>query len=368
MTDPDGAIEVTPDGPRFAFDRDWFADGVVEPLAHALSRSGVGVVILDADLRFVFANDVAADINGLAADEHIGRSMVDVVGKTALQITSMLRDILTTSEPVSGRELVGETPSAPGQIRTWLGDYEAVRRSGSTSPSADGILIVFSEVTEERRAERRLRQVIDGLFTFVGLCDADGTLVEVNDYAIAAAGIGVDDVVGRPFWECYWWAYDPAVQSLIRDAVARAAEGTSCRFDVYVRVAGGRLIPIDFQLVPVVEHGRVVSLVPSGVDIEARDQQMQRLAELSELSADLHHALSMHELVELIVGRASGIIGTSMVTVGVVDEATGTIRVTTPAELDPEIADRWDELTPDGPQTPFHTVAKTGEAVWVRTA
>jgi PAS domain S-box-containing protein len=365
--DPDGAARTVDAADRYAHDATWFARGTVEPATTALSRAGVGVVVVDSDLRFVFVNDVAAEINGRPASAHVGRAFTDVLGATGSELEPMLRTILSTAEPVVGFEVVGETYAAPGVVRTWVGDYEPFWRTGTVGQPPDGVLIVFHEVTAERRAERRLRQLIDGLFTFVGLCDVDGTLVEVNEYAVAAAGLGVADVVGRPFWDCFWWSYDPGVQALVRDAVERAAHGETSRFDVDVRVAGGRLIPIDFQLVPVIERGQVVSLVPSGLDIEARSRQLQRLAELSQLSADLHVALTMRELVDLVVGRASGILDTSFVTFGVVDVATGSILVTSPAELDPDISERWHELTGDGPRTPFQTVVETGESVWVRT-
>ena len=368
MTDPDGATAVVDDGARFAVDPSWFGSSAIEPAIMALSRAGVGVVVVDSDLRFVFVNDVAADINGLTARAHIGRAFSAVLGATGSQLEPMLRHVLADGVPIAGVEVIGETQASPGEERMWVGDYDPFwREETPAAQPPDAVMIVFSEVTDERRAERRLRQVIDGLFTFVGLCDVDGTLLEANEYAVASAGVRIEDVVGRPFWDCVWWSYDPAVQELVRNAVSDAAAGTACRFDVHVRVAGGRLIPIDFQLVPVVENERVVSLVPSGIDIEARTQQMQRLEELSALSAELHGALGTYELVQLIVGRAAGIIGTSLVTIGLVDADDETIRVTTPAELDTAISERWRELKLDGPQTPFHAVVETGRPVWVRT-
>jgi PAS domain S-box-containing protein len=161
----------------------------------------------------------------------------------------------------------------------------------SRPTSTGAVLVVFTEITETRRAERRFRQLIDGLFTFVGLCDVDGTLLEANEFALRAAGLEAADVIGRPFWDCHWWSHDTEVQQLVRQAVADAATGQRCRFDTSVLVTGGRGIPIDFQLVPVIEDGRVISLVPSGLDIEARATQVRNLSELSALAADLHDAL-----------------------------------------------------------------------------
>ena len=269
MSDDSGEIAVSRET-TWAFDRSRFIDGEVDAAMIALDRAGIGVVVIDADFRFVFANDVAAAINGYRADEHIGASMYDILSGTAEAVAPMLREVMRSGVPVLGQEIFGETHARPGELRVWTGDYLPYRVSGADSMGlANAVLIVFSEVTETRRAERRLRQVIDGLFTFVGLCDVDGTLLEANEFALVAAALEPTDVIGRPFWDCYWWSHDAGVRRLVRDAVTQAAGGSRCRFDVSVRLAGGRIVPIDFQLVPVIEHGRVISLVPSGIDIEA---------------------------------------------------------------------------------------------------
>ncbi|HSM66543.1 MAG TPA: SpoIIE family protein phosphatase [Ilumatobacteraceae bacterium] len=330
-------------------------------LAAATSHAQTGVVVLDGSLRFVFVNAVTAAINGRSADDHVGRSLVEVVGDTGAQLVPMLEEILATGTPVVGLDVVGEPPARPGETGVWAGSYLPYRLPGGD----DGILVVFTDVTEARRAERRVRQVIDGLFAFVGLCSVDGTLLEANEFAVAATGLAEADLVGRPFWDGYWWSYDPEVQDMVRTAVNRAANGDASRFDISARVVGDRLIPIDFQVVPIMEDGVVTALVTSAIDITARTEQVENLAALSSLSADLHVALGMSELVDLVVDRAPGIFGSTIVTLGIVDD--DVIHVTGSADLDGELMERWTELPFDGIGTPFHDVIATGETVWVRT-
>lgn len=330
-------------------------------LAAATGHADTGVVVLDGSLRFVFVNDVTAAINGRGAEDHVGCSLAEVIGDTGAQLVPMLEQILATGTPVIGIDVVGQTPARPGETRTWSGSYLPYR----LDDGEDGILIVFTEVTETRRAERRLRQVIDGLFAFVGLCSPDGTLLEANEFAVGATGLSEKDLVGRPFWDGYWWSYDPEVRDMVRAAVHRAAAGEASRFDVWARVAGGQLVPIDLQLVPIVEDGVVTALVPSAIDITTRTEQTENLAALSSLSADLHRALGMRELVDLIVDRAPGIFGSSVVTLGIVDD--DVIRVTGPKSLDDDLMERWSELPIDGIRTPFHDAVTTTGTVWVRT-
>ncbi len=122
-------------------------------------------------------------------------------------------------------------------------------------------------------ADVSLRQILDGSLAFIGLLQLDGTLLEANALALAAGGLTRDDVIGKKFWDCYWWSYDPAIQSQLQAAHKRALSGEVVRYDVRVRMAHGALMWIDFQLVPMRDaDGRVTHLIPSGLDLTARKQ------------------------------------------------------------------------------------------------
>ena len=70
-----------------------------------------------------------------------------------------------------------------------------------------------------------MRPVLNNLFVFVWMLEPDGTLIDANRAPLDAAGISLDDVLGRKFWDCYWWSYDAAVQEQLRDAVATRGTG-----------------------------------------------------------------------------------------------------------------------------------------------
>ena len=49
--------------------------------------------------------------------------------------------------------------------------------------------------------EKLARILLDEMFQFVGLLDAQGTLIDVNRNALEGAGIELDRTLGLPFWE-----------------------------------------------------------------------------------------------------------------------------------------------------------------------
>ncbi len=83
-------------------------------------------------------------------------------------------------------------------------------------------------------------------------------------------------VLGKPFWECYWWAHDDFEVARLKESIQQACQGKAVRYDARVRMAGEVIIDIDFMLVPVIDdQGRITHLIPSGVDITERKSAEQ---------------------------------------------------------------------------------------------
>jgi PAS domain S-box-containing protein len=118
-----------------------------------------------------------------------------------------------------------------------------------------------------------MRRLLDTLFAFVGVVELDGTLIEANRAPLEAAGIPASDVIGKKFWDCFWWNYSSEVQFQLIDACERAKGGEIVRYDVPVRIAGGGLMWIDFQLAPLRDgQGRITHLIPSAIDLTRRQR------------------------------------------------------------------------------------------------
>lgn len=130
-----------------------------------------------------------------------------------------------------------------------------------------------SNSPDEWNSEQHLRRVIDNMLGFVGMLSTDGTLLDVNKIAIDGAGISRDEVVGRKFWDCYWWNFSPRSQQRLQEGFKRAAAGEVVRYDVPVRMVNNTRITIDLMMVPVTDSdGVITNVIPSGVDISDRKQ------------------------------------------------------------------------------------------------
>lgn len=131
----------------------------------------------------------------------------------------------------------------------------------------------------KRESERRFRVIFHSTFEFIGLLQPDGTVLEVNETALRYVGLALSDVIGKPFWETYWWSISAQTKVQLRNAIVRAAGGMSIQYVVDIFGEGGKVATIDFSLKPVTDDtGAVTSLIAEGRDISERMQYVSRLA------------------------------------------------------------------------------------------
>jgi PAS domain S-box-containing protein len=335
-----------------------------------LERSGTGVVLFDADLRYVMANQVAAEINGVAVEDHLGRTVHEVVPDVAREYGPILRQVLHTGRPAWNVEAVGETSSQPGRRRWWTTNVVRLDRHNDSGPY---VLVVFTEVTQQHAAHRRLRSLIDNLFTFVGLLSPAGDILELNRAATTAAGVELQEVAGTPFWSAPWWRHDPALSGRVRQAVMTAARGETVRFDVSVSLSDDVVIPIDFQLAPIVDGHEVTALVPSGLDITARVDEAHRLESLAQLSHRLNAAETYKDVACSVVATSGALEDAGVVEMAVVDRVAGRLWVSGPslvAEGGRYLNRSIDSDEPSSPHAPsgwFDEVLRSTEPVVVRS-
>ena len=247
-----------------------------------MPHAPVGLTLIDTDMHYLRINEALAEINGIPAADHIGRTVAEIVPTLDAPAREVMRQMIEADATIGPLELEGETPSQPGVRRIRLQHWSPVRNSEGTIIAAS---ISALEVTDRvhvaratEAAERDLRRVIDSVLPFVGRLTPDGILTEANAPAVLASGLAKSDLVGKHFWDCYWWNFDPDVQTRLRESIKRAATGETVRYDTQVRVVGNHRISIDFQLIPNVdENGRVFEIIPSGVDITDRLEAQDRL-------------------------------------------------------------------------------------------
>ncbi|ESP87896.1 putative signal-transducing histidine kinase / response regulator [Candidatus Halobonum tyrrellensis G22] len=237
---------------------------------NAIETAHEGIGILDEDERFVYVNQAYAELYGYDSEtlvgEHWGRLYDD---ETARTIDEEVRPTLDAS----GR---------------WQGEKTGVRADGTTFVAEHTItttdhgefVCLVRDLTERKRRERRFEAVFNNMYSFVGLLDPDGTVVEANETALAFGGLSREDVAGTPLWETGWFAPNEGSRTNVRAAVERAASGEQYRDQLRVRGADGDAV-VDLLVRPVTdEAGEVTLLLWEGRDVTERRRRTRELETL----------------------------------------------------------------------------------------
>ena len=144
----------------------------------------VGLTIFDRQLRYVRLNQRLAEINGIDIDDHIGRTLREIVPSVADEDEPLLNSIFTTGEPLLNIEISGETGAAPGVQRTWIQNSYPLR---DETGQIAGINVVVQEITDRknveaavRESEERFRTLADNMSQLAWMTDENGSIFWYN--------------------------------------------------------------------------------------------------------------------------------------------------------------------------------------------
>ena len=116
----------------------------------------VGLCALDRELRFLRVNERLAEINGISAAAHLGKTVRELMPELANAVEPEMRHVLETGEPRLDIEIVSETPAQPGVKRSWMEQWLPIR---DAQGHVTGLSIVVEETTERKRAEQEIRSL-----------------------------------------------------------------------------------------------------------------------------------------------------------------------------------------------------------------
>jgi len=238
-----------------------------------------GILILDGQTgQITDANPYILDILGLTLAQVIGREMWEI---------GVWRDATASRAAMAELQHRGYVRYEDLPLESKIGQRRDVEVVANVyQENGDRVIQCnIRDITQRKATELTLRiseeftrRVLDNLFAFVGVLTPDGILIEANRSPLTAAGISASEVIGKPFWDAYWWSYSPEVQTRVRAECEKAARGETIRHDVPVRMAGGEIKWIDFQIAPLRDpEGRITHLIPSAMDISERKITTEKL-------------------------------------------------------------------------------------------
>ncbi|HZI02803.1 MAG TPA: PAS domain-containing protein, partial [Archangium sp.] len=135
-----------------------------------LAAAPASMALLDTELRYLRVNEALAAANGRSVEEHVGRTVAEVVPDRAPLLEPVLRRVLETGEAMRAHEFSALTATEPGAMHHWMADYFPVRARDGQVLGVGGVVV---DITERKRQEERLRQTAEFRERFLGVVSHD---------------------------------------------------------------------------------------------------------------------------------------------------------------------------------------------------
>jgi PAS domain S-box-containing protein len=289
-----------------------------EELIGMFAEAPIGLCCFDTNLRFVFINNFLAELNGISVEEHLGRSIREVIPDVAAGVEGQLRHVIETGEPIVGGEVDAETRAHPARIRSFQHHYYAIKSEAGTVVT---VACIVQEVTArkqaeeaidrargelERRVEERTaewrdtnaalqREIVErrrsqSLYKALLLAapdpivtvDQDGEIVMVNRQVERVFGYGSEELIGQ--------SVDTFLPEYLRGRHVRHRSDyfgdpqirpMGSGLDLVARCKDGRELPVEISLSPVqtIEGALVTAVIR---DVSEREKAEFSLREHEE--------------------------------------------------------------------------------------
>ncbi|MFE0512437.1 SpoIIE family protein phosphatase [Streptomyces sp. NPDC058964] len=147
-----------------------------------LTRSPVGMAVLDPQLRYMWLNETLERFGGVPREQRLGHRLSELLpGLQAETIEALMREVLATGEPVTDYEYLGWSWADPRRQHAYSTSFFPLLDADN---SVTGICYMVQDVTERWYA-RRLLSMVNEAGTSIGrTLDVMRTAQELADFAV----------------------------------------------------------------------------------------------------------------------------------------------------------------------------------------
>ena len=116
----------------------------------------IGIATFDREGNYLRVNKWLADLNGLPAEEHLGRSVAEIVPKMSQVAESSIGQVIATGEPIRGERVMGFVNERSERSRVLEVEWYPTFRGDEV----ETITVLVSDATEAERHELFAKHMI----------------------------------------------------------------------------------------------------------------------------------------------------------------------------------------------------------------
>ena len=122
-------------------------------LRHSMDQAPIGFALYTDEMRYRVVNKSLAEMNGIPAEDHIGRTVEEVVPHRAPRLRDAFRQVTDTRRPLLNWETNWETTAEPGQMRYYSERWYPLF---TTEGRIYAVYCSVTDITAQKRAEEEL--------------------------------------------------------------------------------------------------------------------------------------------------------------------------------------------------------------------
>ncbi|MCZ6655214.1 MAG: PAS domain-containing protein [Planctomycetota bacterium] len=143
---------------------------VAAQMSLAFKDAPVGLCSFDCELRYVRINNFLAAINGIPIEQHIGKTVMEVLPEIAAAgVAKELRQVCELGDLVIRGTVTAETPAHAGEEHTYTHEYYALRSDEGEITGVACCVVDITDLGREQQArDDQSREIVGGSKLAIG--------------------------------------------------------------------------------------------------------------------------------------------------------------------------------------------------------
>lgn len=131
-------------------------DDALAILDQSLHKSPFGFALIDREMKFIRVNEALSLINGIDANEHLGKTVAEIIPGLSERVIPMIQDVLKTGRSYTNIPFSGYTPYNAQKFVAGILSYYPVRHP--TTQEIFAVAFSFQDITELSKIQTLLTE------------------------------------------------------------------------------------------------------------------------------------------------------------------------------------------------------------------